>query len=140
MPPSSRMDPSHNPVQQGLNNPNLTSQPGQQLHHRNPPPPQSRQPIGQTGSGSQAHGGDLSFNPGPGMVGQPGMSGATEGSEPSLDVSSMTILSQANFLICISSYIRSLATGNKAILTKLLELKRPCSGAVASNEDLKSQD
>ncbi|XP_015272550.1 PREDICTED: zinc finger MIZ domain-containing protein 2 [Gekko japonicus] len=86
MPPSSRMDPSHNPVQQGLNNPNLTSQPGQQLHHRNPPPPQSRQPIGQSGSGGQAHGGDLPFNPGPGMVGQPGMPGATEGSEPSLDL------------------------------------------------------
>ncbi|KAJ6636874.1 hypothetical protein lerEdw1_013941 [Lerista edwardsae] len=86
MPPSSRMDPSHTPVQQGLNNPNLSSQPGQQLHHRNSAPPQSRQPMGQSGSGGQAHGGDLAFNPGPGMPGQPGMSGAGEGAEPSLDL------------------------------------------------------
>ncbi|XP_073181570.1 zinc finger MIZ domain-containing protein 2 isoform X2 [Lepidochelys kempii] len=85
MPPSGRIDPSHNPVQQGLHNPNLSSQSGQQLHHRNPPPPQSRQPIGQAGSGGPAHAGDLAFNPGPGMVGQPVMPGAGEGPEPSLD-------------------------------------------------------
>lgn len=90
MPPSSRMDPSHPPVQQGLNNPNLSSQPGQQLHHRNSAPPQTRPPMGQSGSGGQAHGGDLAFNPGPGMPGQPGMPGAGEGAEPSLDVSIAT--------------------------------------------------
>lgn len=85
MPPSSRMDTAHTPVQQGMNNLSL-SQAGQQLHHRNSAPPQSRQPIGQSGSGGQAHGGDLAFNPGPGMQGQPGMPGAGEGAEPSLDL------------------------------------------------------
>ncbi|XP_063167467.1 zinc finger MIZ domain-containing protein 2 [Candoia aspera] len=97
MPPSSRMDPSsHNPVQQGLNNPSLSNQPGQQpppqqpappqpqLHHRNPPPPPpSRQPVGQSGTGGQAHGGELPFNPGPGMGAPPG---PVEGPEPSLDL------------------------------------------------------
>ncbi|XP_070808721.1 zinc finger MIZ domain-containing protein 2 isoform X2 [Pituophis catenifer annectens] len=98
MPPSSRMDPSsHNPVQQGLNNPNLSNQPGQQpppqqqqqqqpqLHHRNPPvpPPPSRQAPGQSGTGGPAHGGELPFNPGPGMGAPPG---PVDGPEPSLDL------------------------------------------------------
>ncbi|ETE71732.1 Zinc finger MIZ domain-containing protein 2, partial [Ophiophagus hannah] len=100
MPPSSRMDPSsHNPVQQGLNNPNLSNQPGQQppqqqqqqqqqqpqLHHRNPPlpPPPSRQAPGQSGTGGPAHGGELPFNPGPGMGVPPG---PVDGPEPSLDL------------------------------------------------------
>ncbi|XP_039212566.1 zinc finger MIZ domain-containing protein 2 isoform X1 [Crotalus tigris] len=99
MPPSSRMDPSsHNPVQQGLNNPNLSNQPGQQqqppppqqqqqpqLHHRNPPPPPppSRQAPGQPGTGGPTHGGELPFNPGPGMGAPPG---PVDGSEPSLDL------------------------------------------------------
>lgn len=89
------MEPSHNPVQQALNNLSLTNQAGQQLHHRNPPPPpQSRQ----SGPGSQAHGGELSFNPGPGMVGQPGMPGPGEGSEPSLDVSNVMLFSKLLYL------------------------------------------
>nr|XP_020659226.1 zinc finger MIZ domain-containing protein 2 isoform X1 [Pogona vitticeps]XP_020659227.1 zinc finger MIZ domain-containing protein 2 isoform X1 [Pogona vitticeps]XP_020659228.1 zinc finger MIZ domain-containing protein 2 isoform X1 [Pogona vitticeps]XP_020659229.1 zinc finger MIZ domain-containing protein 2 isoform X1 [Pogona vitticeps]XP_020659231.1 zinc finger MIZ domain-containing protein 2 isoform X1 [Pogona vitticeps] len=88
IPSSNRMAPSpHNPVQQGLNNPNLASQPGQQqqqLHHRNQPPPQSRQPMIQSGSGGQLHGGqELAFNPGPGVAGPPG---PVEGPEPSLDL------------------------------------------------------
>uniref|UniRef100_A0A8C6VQ08 Zinc finger MIZ-type containing 2 n=1 Tax=Naja naja TaxID=35670 RepID=A0A8C6VQ08_NAJNA len=98
MPPSSRMDPSsHSPVQQGLNNPNLSNQPGQQppqqqqqqqqpqLHHRNPPlpPPPSRQAPGQSGTGGPAHGGELPFNPGPGMGVPPG---PVDGPEPSLDL------------------------------------------------------
>ncbi|KAL7981458.1 hypothetical protein Chor_002354 [Crotalus horridus] len=100
MPPSSRMDPSsHNPVQQGLSNPNLSNQPGQQqqppppqqqqqqpqLHHRNPPPPPppSRQAPGQPGTGGPTHGGELPFNPGPGMGAPPG---PVDGSEPSLDL------------------------------------------------------
>ncbi|XP_042329201.1 zinc finger MIZ domain-containing protein 2 [Sceloporus undulatus] len=94
MPSSNRMDASsHNPVQQGLNNPNLGSQPGQQqqqqqqqqqLHHRNQPPPQSRQPMGQSGSGGQTHGSqDLAFNPSAGMGVPPG---PVDGPESSLDL------------------------------------------------------
>ncbi|XP_029460080.1 zinc finger MIZ domain-containing protein 2 isoform X2 [Rhinatrema bivittatum] len=82
---SGRMEPSHNPVQQGLHNPNLGNQSAQQLHHRNPPP-QVRQPLGQPGAGGPAHGGDMAFNPGPGMVGQSGMTGPGEVQEPSLDL------------------------------------------------------
>ncbi|XP_019412098.1 PREDICTED: zinc finger MIZ domain-containing protein 2 isoform X1 [Crocodylus porosus] len=77
MPPAGRMDPSHNAVQQGLHAPGLGS-------HR--ATPQARPPLAQGGSGPPGHTGDLTFTPGPGMVGQTGMPGATDGPEPSLDL------------------------------------------------------
>ncbi|XP_006269423.2 zinc finger MIZ domain-containing protein 2 isoform X2 [Alligator mississippiensis] len=77
MPPAGRMDPSHNAVQQGLHAPGLGS-------HR--ATPQARTPLAQGGSGPPGHTGDLAFTPGPGMVGQAGMPGATDGPEPSLDL------------------------------------------------------
>ncbi|XP_078522899.1 zinc finger MIZ domain-containing protein 2 isoform X1 [Lissotriton helveticus] len=81
MPPSGRMDPSHNSVPQGMHNPSLSGQSAQQLHHRNPPP-QSRQQLGQPGG--TVHGGELPFNPSSGMGGPPGMPGDPQ--EPSLDL------------------------------------------------------
>ncbi|XP_064353941.1 zinc finger MIZ domain-containing protein 2 [Dromaius novaehollandiae] len=83
LPPSARMDPSHPPVQQGLHNPPLGAQPPQPLHHRGAP---ARPSLGPGAPGGPAHAADLAFNPGPGMVGQPGMAGAAEGPEPALDL------------------------------------------------------
>ncbi|XP_027707821.1 zinc finger MIZ domain-containing protein 2 isoform X3 [Vombatus ursinus] len=83
MAPSGHMDPSHNPGQQGLHNPNLSAPPGSQLHHRNPPP-QARQPLGPSSGAGPT--GELTFSSAASMMGQPGMPGTGEGPEPALDL------------------------------------------------------
>lgn len=89
MAPSGHMDPSHNPGQQGLHNPNLSAPPGSQLHHRNPPL-QARQPLGPSSGAGPS--GELAFNSAASMMGQPGMTGTGEGPEPALDVSMVHLL------------------------------------------------
>nr|XP_014350891.1 PREDICTED: zinc finger MIZ domain-containing protein 2 [Latimeria chalumnae] len=81
MPQSGRMDQPHNPLQQGLHNPSLSTQAGQQIHPRNPAqqPRQSMPPAGQPHA-------DLSFNPSSTMPGPTTMQGAGEVPEPSLDL------------------------------------------------------
>ncbi|KAK2512412.1 hypothetical protein Q9233_016306 [Columba guinea] len=69
LPPSGRIEPSHPPVQPGLHNPALGSQPAQPLHHRSAP---ARPPLGPPGP---AHATDLAFPPAP-----------SDGSEPALDL------------------------------------------------------
>ncbi|NXH23117.1 ZMIZ2 protein, partial [Bucco capensis] len=74
LPPPGRMEPSQPPVQAGLHNPAVGSQPAQPLHHRSMP---ARPTLAPPGS---RHATDLGFPP------VPGMAGTGDGSEPALDL------------------------------------------------------
>ncbi|XP_058152658.1 zinc finger MIZ domain-containing protein 2 isoform X2 [Dasypus novemcinctus] len=71
MAPTGHLDPAHTP--------SLAAPPGPQLHHQNPP---SRPPLGQ----APGSGGELAFNPAPGVMGPTSVSGAGEAPEPALDL------------------------------------------------------